>query len=547
MSNDLAAAPVVIDPYTQRPRLEIASTDAHAIRFSKTSGLIFALIVFLFAVVRFAKLTAYGLFSDEVFSAETIHRSWPQLQRAVINDVVHPPLFYYLLKAWIVISDSLLWMKLFPVLFSLLAIIPFVLLSRELKLRAVTINLALFLMAVNEYLINYAQELRMYSLLLLLVTTSMWLFAKLINARERALTLQLALLVTNLLLVYTHYYGWLIVVGELLFMIIRRRDRMQSFGISVAALVAGFFPWTFAVMQAAYAKGGLGPNLKWNTRPAANDFFQHYVTLNGPVYNSWRAYATIFSTVIFFTPILFWAWRCLTGMTSKSRARMIDWQSGATTEGRPYMNSLAAKANQIGGADGPVFLWLALLAFLPSVIAFAASHLLAQSVWGSRFLIVVAPAYLLLVAIAVTRLQPRRLRLIAVMLIAAWAAMSGALQLTHRDKISWQPLVARMIQQETNQSNSIRVYTRQGVTGTTIQYYLDQANEQRLRVAYVDDYSDINEAQFWIAFIRYRHDTGPLPLEVFAARGDALGEAIEADAPGHKVIFIPVRRRDGDR
>jgi hypothetical protein len=180
-------------------------------------------------------------------------------------------------------------------------------------------------------------------------------------------------------------------------------------------------------------------------------------------------------------------------------------------------------------------------------MAFAASYLLAQSVWGSRFLIVAAPAYLLLVAIAATRLRPRRLQLIAVTLIAAWAALSGALQLTHRDKISWQPLVARMIQQEMNQSDSVHVYTRQGVTGTTIQYYLDQASEQRLRVQYVDDFSDIDEAHFWLAFIRYRHDTGPLPLVIFAARGDMLGEAIEADAPGHKVIFIPVWRRAGMR
>lgn len=544
MSDDVAAAPVVID--RQRPRLEMASTDAHAIRFSKTSGLLFALIVILFAVVRFAKLTAYGLFSDEVFSAETIHRSWPQMQRAVINDVVHPPLFYYLLKAWIVISDSLLWMKLFPVLLALLTIIPFVWLGRELKLRAMTINLALFLMAVNEYLINYAQELRMYSLLLLLVTASMWLFAKLVNARERALIWQLALLGTNLLLVYTHYYGWLIVAGELLFLIIKRRDRLPSFGLSLAALVAAFFPWTFAVMQAAYAKGGLGPNLKWNTRPTATDFFQHYVTLNGPVYNSWRAYATVFSTVIFFTPILWWVGRLRHKAKGKNGAISQILPVGFV-EDRLDLRWQSTVANEVSEAEGNIFWWLALLAFLPSVVAFVASYLLAQSVWGSRFLIVVAPAYLLLLSIAATTLQLRKLRLVAVSLIAVWAALSGALQLTHRDKISWQPLVERMIQQETNQSDGLRVYTRQGVTGTTIQYYLDQAGEQRLRVAYVDDYSDIDAAHFWLAFIRYRHDTGPLPLDVFAARGDRLGEAIEADAPGHKVILIPVWRREGTR
>jgi len=561
MNDQVAAAPVVIDPQKERRRLQTAQASAPAIGFSKPSRLTLALLVMLFAGVRFWKLTAYGLFSDEVFSAETIHRSWSQMARAVISDVVHPPLFYYLLKAWIVTSDALLWMKLFPVLFALLAIIPFVWLCRELKLRPLTINLALLLMAVNEYLINYAQELRMYSLLLLLVTTSMWLFAKMVNARQRARAVQLALFATNLLLVYTHYYGWLIIVCELLFLISRRRDRLLSFSLSVVALLAGFFPWAFAVMQAAYAKGGLGPNLKWNTRPTATDFFQHYVTLNGPVYTSWRAYATVFSTVIFFTPILMWAWRLR--RKANGKRQKVKGKNGAFSRwlygkiSRPMnkpspvgfagdnldLRFSATGVNEIGEADGDVFLWLALLAFLPSVIAFAASYLLAQSVWGSRFLIVAAPAYLLLVAIAATRLQPRSLQRITVTLIAASAMLSGALQLTHRDKINWQPLVERLIQQQMNQSDSLRVYARQGVTGTTIQYYLDQANEQRLRVQYVDDYSEINETHFWIAFIRYRHDTGPLPLEIFAARGDRLGEAIEADAPGHQVIFIAVQRR----
>jgi 4-amino-4-deoxy-L-arabinose transferase-like glycosyltransferase len=528
MSDHRAAAPAALDPQPPRPRLEWLPIETRARRFGNAARLTCALLVVLFAALRFWKLTAYGLFSDEVFSAETVHRSWPQLQRAVITDVVHPPLFYYLLKLWIAASDALLWMKLLPVLLAILAIIPFVLLCRELKLRPTTINLALFLMAVNEYLINYAQELRMYSLLLLLVVTSMWLFAKLTNARTRAFAVQLALLATNLLLVYTHYYGWLIVAGELLFVMMKRRDRLASFGLSVAVLVASFAPWAVAVAEAAYDKGGLGPNLKWNTQPTVNDLFQHYVTLNGPIYTSWRAYATIFSSVIFFTPILLWAWQQL----KKAKGKSVE-----------CLNLPPDELRDAGAGDTNILLWLALLAFLPSVIAFAASDLLAQSVWGSRFLIVVAPAYLLLVAIAATRLQPRKLQHLAVVILAAWAALSGALQLTHRDKINWQPLVERMIQSEMNQVSEIPVYTRQGVTGTTIQYYLDQAGEQRLRLRYLDDYSAIDEPRFWIAFIRYRHDTGPTPAEVLAARGDHLGEAVEADAPGHKVIFIPVERR----
>jgi 4-amino-4-deoxy-L-arabinose transferase-like glycosyltransferase len=514
----MAAAPAPVERWPEPARLEVVTAGARPSSFSPASRAAFALLALLYAAVRFWKLTAYGLFSDEVFSAETAHRAWPQLERAVVTDVVHPPLFYYLLKIWIALGDTLFVMKSLPVLFSILALVPFVLLGRQLKLRAPTINLALFLMAANEYLVSYAQELRMYSLLLLLVTTSMWLFAKIMNAGHRAVGLQVAWLATSLLLVYTHYYGWLVVTAELLFVIVKRRDRLASFGLSAILLVAGFLPWMFAVTEAAYDKGGLGPNLKWNPRPTLTDFVQHYLTLNGPVYTSWRAYATVFSIVIFFTPILLWAGRL--------RVK-VKGESGG---------------HRIVEADGDVFLWLALLAFLPSVIAFAASYLLAQSVWGNRFLIVVAPAYLLLVSIAAARIRPPRLRRAAVVLMIACAGLSGALQLTHRDKIDWRPLVERLTERETNAGEPVHVYTRQGVVGTTIQYYLDRAGEERLRVRYVDDYAQIDEAHFWIAFIRYRHESGPLPSAMFTTRGDRLGEAIEAEAPGHQVIFIPVWR-----
>src|SRR5690349_17679300 len=169
MSNEVAAVRAAYAAQPRPPRLALA-TGERAPRFTTASRLTFALVALLFAALRLWNLTAYGLFSDEVFSAETAHRAWPQMHWAIIEDVVHPPLFYYLLKAWIIATDSLLWMKLFPVAFALLAIIPFVLLCRELRLGAATINLALFMMAVNEYLVGYAQELRMYSLLMLLVT-----------------------------------------------------------------------------------------------------------------------------------------------------------------------------------------------------------------------------------------------------------------------------------------------------------------------------------------------------------------------------------------
>ncbi|MGA9773347.1 MAG: glycosyltransferase family 39 protein [Blastocatellia bacterium] len=501
---------------TQRVRKTITSTrllcsdEQGATDFTNTTRTLFALIAVLFAATRLWNFAAYGLFSDEVFTAQTVSLSWSDMIGAVIYDVVHPPLFYVLLKAWISIgASSLVWMKLFPVAVSIASIIPFYLLCRELKLKPATTNLALYVMAINEYMVGYAQELRMYSLLLLLTITSLWVFAKFVNAAPVSKQLLIALFAVNLLLVYTHYYGWLIIAVEFLFLLISRRDRVTKFSLSFAGLIVCFAPWAFLVTKAAIGKGGLGPNLNWNGRPKLFDLVWYYAILNGPVYNRLRPYAMAFATVLFIAPILFWAWQSVRKREAK---------------------------------ESVVFRWLMLLSVLPAVITFVASQILPQSVWGIRFLIIVAPSYLLLLSIAAMRLRPVWLRTLTASLMILWAALSGGIQLANRDKIAWEPLVRRMIQAEPDKLDLIKVYTKQGVTATTIQYYLDSANEKQLRVEYPGDYTETKDEHFWVAFLKYEHEHNPLPPNDLVERGYKVGDAIEADAPGHKVFLLPVWR-----
>ena len=139
----------------------------------------------------------------------------------IVDDVVHPPLFYVLLKIWIAVGgESLLWLKLLPVLAALATFAPFLLLCRELKLRSAEMLLAFTLVATNGYLIHYAQELRMYSLFMFLSLCSVWLFVRFFNGGSESKQNLLALFVVNLLLVYTHYFGWLVVGSEFVFLLL---------------------------------------------------------------------------------------------------------------------------------------------------------------------------------------------------------------------------------------------------------------------------------------------------------------------------------------
>jgi mannosyltransferase len=192
-----------------RLRLELRETVPV---FTKSAAAAFGLGVVLFVAARVWRLTIYSLRPDDIFSLRAARLGWTDVIDFVVKDVVHPPLFYLLLKIWIGIGgESQLWLRLFPVLAAVAAIVPFFLLCRELKLRAAEINLALMLMAVNGYLIYYAQEVRMYSLLLFFTLWSLWLFIKFFNAEHSASSYLAVLLGVNLLLVYTQYYGWLIV------------------------------------------------------------------------------------------------------------------------------------------------------------------------------------------------------------------------------------------------------------------------------------------------------------------------------------------------
>lgn len=72
---------------------------------------VFLLVFGLFVAVRFWHPAYYCLDGDEIFSLNIARDSWSNLLPAVGSDLVHPPLSYFLLKAWVSIGgDGILWL-----------------------------------------------------------------------------------------------------------------------------------------------------------------------------------------------------------------------------------------------------------------------------------------------------------------------------------------------------------------------------------------------------------------------------------------------------
>ena len=370
-----------------------------------------ALVSALYVAARLWRLDAACLWFDEIFGLHAARHGWDELPRFVALDLIHPPLFYLLLKVWAALGgESVWWLRLFSVAASALAVVPVVLLGRELRLGRRAVLLALVLAASSGYLIKYAQEVRMYSPLLLCAASSLWLFARLCNAeadegRRRA---TLALACANLPLVYTHYFGWLLVGLELCYLLAWRRRLAPRFAAWAAALALLYAPWAWAVWRAAAAGEGLAQNIGWAARPRARELFLPYLLLHEPFRFQQHTHepaalrlSVLLALVVFAPPLCALAWR-----------------------------TLARGREQDVGGDEFATRFLFFFSAAPVAVTFLLAHALPHSVWGTRHLIVIAPAYLLLAAHAVANLRPGWLAACACALLGCWLLLAAALSLT---------------------------------------------------------------------------------------------------------------------
>jgi mannosyltransferase len=501
--------------------LKVESSEPRATR--DAGATVFLLAVAVFVAARLWRLNAFDFWADELTTLEAVRRDWTSLFTFVVTDVVHPPLFYVLLKLWMVIGgEGTMWLRLFPSLTSIASIIPFYLLCRELNLRISQTGFALLLASVNGYLIYYAQELRMYSLVLFLTVCSMWRFVRFFNVPSR--TNFLVLFVVNLLLVYAHYFGWLVVGAESIFSMAWGRRKFYWFSLGAAALIVCYAPWLYAVSQAAVGKGGLSPNLSWIQQPTLRDLIWPYVILNGPLPSTWPSRASLLGLFLFGYPVALWILHTHRSRDEEANPKAALW-------------------------------WLLLLCGLPVAIAWLASRVLAYPVWHPRYLIIVAAPYFILVGIALGRLRPAWLRVSTMLLAVGWAALSGVMEMRRTDRLRWRALVGQMIQAETTSTKPVTVYT---FGSQDIQFYLDEAGEKRFEL--VRGRTKRNQQswgdRFWISF---RSAGDPYRVAFFHAaqweeqklaalkrslseKGYHFGKGFEAGSPGYRGFLFPVWR-----
>jgi hypothetical protein len=421
----------------------------------------------------------------------------------------------------------------------------------------------------------------MYGLLLLLTLTSLWLFARLLGASARARGLLFALTLVNLLLVYTHYYGWLVVACEAAFVAVKARHRLRAFLLTAGGLALAYAPWVAACVAASARGGGLAQNIGWIQRPRARDLVQLFALFNEPFYfrqsSADPLYArggALVGLLLVGLPVLL----MLAGAFFKSRAP----GEGARAEDEGRVEA-RPRASALGGEAGVVAFLLVFTA-LPVLLAFAASYALPQSVWGTRHLVVAYAPYALLAGLALERLRPQWLRGAALTLLCGWLAAAAALALVRRDAApvwcAWEGLaasaardgardsaVAGVVAVGGGDSHAADVYAFEDLVAYHLWFALERGETAgRFRVVSIEGAPGVAEdpayflprgfdgvavagtdalrgERFWVAFRDTDWDESRQPLKLIAERGYRAERVYETAAQGQRAFLVLFARR----
>jgi len=184
----------------------------------KNKKLIFlSLVLLIITAYEISILTDIALWHDEAFSGLLPQYNLKEMIYRTGLDV-HPPLYYILLKNWVMsLGNTLFTLRLFSVFFGILTVIALYLFLKEAFKNQ---KLALFssiLIALNSFFIQFVIEARMFTLGIFLVVLSSFFLIKALKNKKWSWWLLYA--ITASCGLYTHYYIFFSILAQALFVV----------------------------------------------------------------------------------------------------------------------------------------------------------------------------------------------------------------------------------------------------------------------------------------------------------------------------------------
>ena len=331
-------------------------------------------ILALATLLSIFHLGAKSFWLDEAHSVLFARQGGASLWRLVTHGEPNMSLYFLLLHHWLAFGASEAAVRSLSAVAAALSILPFYAMCRGL-FGGTHALVASGLLAVNAFFIQYAQEARSYTLVLLLVTASSALFLRAL-ARPTA-GAWIAYGVVAVLGVYAHVFAAFVIVAHTIFVLVWRRSAIRSLAIVDAGMACALVP-LFVWIRTA------GPAGTWIARPRLLALAGVFIELSG---EGGKTLAAVYLVA------------CALGLS--------------------FFLASKRGIGSTGARDGALFAltWLA----VPILGGFAYSHL-GQPIFVPRYLIVSLPPLVMIAALGVVGTKPRwipALLLAALLVLAA--------------------------------------------------------------------------------------------------------------------------------
>jgi mannosyltransferase len=263
----------------------------------KQWGMLAAVLV-IGLVLRCFAISTRGIWYDDAFSIFLAERSVIDIVNGTAADTM-PPLYYYLLHAWLVIGNSITWIRLLNVTLSLAILVLLYLMGKALGGHMAGLAAA-FLGAVSPLQIYHAQEVRMYILLALTQLSYAWFFLRILQAQMEGVSARWAwvgLLLSGTAAMYSHNLAVFGLAVPTIYLIIQRRWRLLGRVLLAQALIGVLaLPWLLLIpgqidkIQQAF----------WTPRPGLVEILQALILFHGnmPLPAIWMGLVLFLSLVI---------------------------------------------------------------------------------------------------------------------------------------------------------------------------------------------------------------------------------------------------------
>lgn len=254
----------------------------------RKEGIILFLIALAGAFLRLYHIDSTSFWNDELLTIQFINHSIPGMFAAIWPKEMNMTLYYLLCNFWFHLfaypSEGTL--RMLSVIFSVLGIPAVYFLGKTIsddkKIANATGLIAASLIAVNAFNIQYAQDLRSYSLLFLLSTLSTLLFIKAIRSPD-SWKIWTAYTLVNIGGIYSHYFFALLLFAQAVSLVAIAIENPRNIPWKKLIVSYGVFA-AFAIPQfvAAFIAGPGG--LSFLGKPGLASLIGVFILMGGTTY-----------------------------------------------------------------------------------------------------------------------------------------------------------------------------------------------------------------------------------------------------------------------